>query len=108
MPLSKEQIDDPKMTKIVIQNQNPKESGSKAWDRFNRYRMVRTIGDAMRASPNWQDLSSDFEKGFLKLHVENSDGDESMPSSVKRSAPEGTPHRETQARAKVQAGFPKF
>lgn len=106
MPLAKDQIETLKRedAKIVIQNENLKKTGSKTWDRINQYEMAKTIGDAMRAGANWQDLSSDFEEGFLKFQPENLDGDESMPGPVKRSAPEGTPDRETQTRAKVQSG----
>ena len=41
----------------------------------------------------------DFEKGFLKVMDFL---DEDMPPSTKRSAPEGTPDRESQARASTK------
>lgn len=64
MPLSKEQKADMKQedTKRVIQDQNPKKPSSKSWARFNQYKMAITIGDAMRAGANWQDLSSDRKR----------------------------------------------
>ena len=65
-------------TKIAIQMENPKEVGSKAWDRFDKYRHAKTIGEATQAGANWQDLTVDFEKGFL--HFLDSI-DEDMPPS---------------------------
>ena len=46
------------------------------------------IGDATTKGPNWQDLSTDFEKGYLKVpHL--MDVDAQGPGSAKRTAPEG-------------------
>ena len=83
-------------TKIMVQMENPKKLGSKAWDNFEKYKHGRSIGEATQAGANWQDVSVDFEKGFLKVMDFL---DEDMPPSTKRSAPEGTPDRESQARA---------
>ena len=55
---------------------------------------AKSIGEATQAGANWQDASEDFEKGFLKV-MESIDED--MPPSTKRSAPEGTPDRESQS-----------
>ena len=49
---------------------------------------------------NWGDLSSDFEKGFMKF-VE-SDMDVYASNAVKRPAPEGSPDKEALARSKAQ------
>ena len=86
MPLSQEQIDALKNpeTMITIQVENPKKPGSKAAERFALYKAATTIQDATIKGANWQDSSSDFEKGFLK-------------------APEGTPDREAEARSKIQS-----
>ena len=51
----------------------------------------------MGNSTNLQDFSGDFEKKIMKI-VDA--GDDTMTSSTKPSAPEGTPDREAQARAK--------
>ena len=69
MPLSQEQVDALKnpATMIEIQMENPKKPGSKAAERFDRYKGATTIQDATAKGANWQDLSSDFEKGFLKV-----------------------------------------
>ena len=101
MPLSEDQIAALKngATSISIQAENPKKTGSKAWERFEKYKHATTIAEAMGKSANWQDLSGDFEKGYMKI-VDV--GDEIMTSSAKRSAPEGTPDREAHARAKFQ------
>ena len=101
MPLSEGQISALKngATSIAIQTENPKKAGSKAWERFEKYKHATTIAEAMGNSANWQDLSGDFEKGYMKI-VDV--GDEPMTASTKRSAPEGTPDREAQARAKFQ------
>ena len=101
MPLSEGQISALKngATSIAIQTENPKKAGSKAWERFEKYKHATTIAEAMGNSANWQDLSGDFEKGYMKI-VDA--GDEPMTASTKRSAPEGTPDREAQARAKFQ------
>jgi len=101
MPLSQEQISALKNgeTKIAVQMENPKKVGSKAWDRFDKYRHAKTIGEATQAGANWQDLTVDFEKGYFHLVASI---DEDMPPSSKRSAPEGTPDRESQARASTR------
>ena len=98
MPLSQQQLLALKNadTKIMVQMENPKKVGSKAWDKFEKYKHAKSIGEATQAGANWQDVSVDFEKGFLKVMDFI---DEDMPPSTKRSAPEGTPDRESQARA---------
>ena len=69
MPLSQAQVDILKTptTVIEIQGQNPKKPGSKSFERFDRYKSATTIGDATTKGPNWQDLSTDFEKSCLKV-----------------------------------------
>ena len=101
MPLSQQQLLALKNadTKIMVQMENPKKVGSKAWDRFEKYKHAKSIGEATQAGANWQDVSVDFEKGFLKVMDFI---DEDMPPSTKRSAPEGTPDRESQARASTK------
>ena len=96
LPLSEDQIAALKngATSISIQAENPKKAGSKAWERFEKYKHATTIGEAMGKSANWQDLSGDYEKGYMKI-VDVGDG--IMTSSAKRSAPEGTPDREAYA-----------
>ena len=88
--------------KIVLQQNNPKKAGTKAWERFEKYKHATTIGEANQKGANWQDMSSDFEKGFLRFVDGHGEQDSAMPAAAKRPAPEGTPDRESQARAKMQ------
>ena len=102
MPLSKEQMDLLKdgSTPIQFAKDNPKKVGSKAWDRYEQYKDANSISQAMEKKAGWQDLTADFEKGFLKIMK---DMDVEMQGPTKRPAPEGTPDREAQARTKSQA-----
>ena len=101
MPLSKEQMDLLKdgSTSIQFAKDNPRKVGSKAWDRYEQYKDANSISQAMEKKAGWQDLTADFEKGFLKIMKE----DVEMQGPTKRPAPEGTPDREAQARTKSQA-----
>ena len=102
MPLSQLQIDALKAptTVIEIQTENPKKPGSKAAERFDRYKMATSIQEATRQGANWQDLSADFEKGYLKI-PSLTPMDVEAQGSTKRGAPEGTPDREADARSKL-------
>ena len=104
MPLSQDQVDALKnpATMIEIQMENPKKPGSKAAERFDRYKAATTIQDATAKGANWQDLSSDFEKGFLKI-CGPKPLEPIASGSAKRAAPEGTPDRESEARSKIQS-----
>ena len=104
MPLSQLQIDALKTptTVIEIQTDNPKKPGSKAAERFDCYKMATTIQEATNQGANWQDLSADFEKGYLKIRdIKPADIDMEANGSTKRGAPEGTPDREADARSKL-------
>ena len=94
MPLSQEQLDALKNPRTVIayQEQNPKAAGTKAWERYEKYKVATTVAEAKDKKAGWQDLTSDFEKGFMKfVEVEQMD----IPShATKRPAPEGTPDKE--------------
>ena len=89
MPLSQEQISllSNPLTKVVFVEDNPKKPGTKAWERFAKYRQALTICEA------------DFEKGFLKIDGVNMDVDKSQAAN-KRGAPQGTPDKEPLARSK--------
>ena len=102
MPLSKEQMDLLKdgNTPIQFAKENPKKAGSKAWDRYEQYKDATSIAQATEKKAGWQDLTADFEKGFLKIMM---DVDGEGQGSTKRPAPEGTPDREAQARTKAHA-----
>ena len=104
MPLSQSQITALKDMdqKIVLQQNNPKKVGTKAWERFEKYKHATTIGEANQKGANWQDMSSDFEKGFLRFVDGHGEQDSAMPAAAKTPAPESTPDRESQARAKMQ------
>ena len=98
MPLSEEQTKLLKSDSTAIKfiAENPKKMGSKAWERYEKYKTATTVGDATRLGAQWQDLSADFEKEYLQFK------DVDMNPSAKRTAPEGTPDREGNARAKKQ------
>eukprot|EP00434_Breviolum_minutum_P028622 symbB.v1.2.025326.t1/scaffold2451.1/size78874/11 len=102
MPLSKEQMALLKdgNTPIKFAKDNPKKVGSKAWDRYEQYKDATSIAQATEKKAGWQDLTADFEKGFLKILM---DIDGEGQGVTKRPAPEGTPDREAQARTKTHA-----
>ena len=102
MPLSQLQLEALKnsATAIQIQEANPKKPGSKAFERFDRYKTATTIGDATAKGANWQDLTGDFEKEYLKI-PDLMLVDAAGPGSTKRAVPEGTPDREADARSKM-------
>ena len=87
---------------IQIQEANPKKPGSKAFERFDRYKTATTIGDATAKGANWQDLTGDFEKEYLKI-PDLMPVDAAGPGSTKRAAPEGTPDREADATSKMSS-----
>eukprot|EP00434_Breviolum_minutum_P029783 symbB.v1.2.026333.t1/scaffold2623.1/size98372/5 len=82
----------------MFQDQNPKKGGSNAWGRYEKYKKCTSIGEATAAGANWQDLSSDFEKGYMKFSIPE---DVEMPASTKRAAIEGTPDKEAEQRSRV-------
>ena len=96
MPLSEEQTRLLKTneTAISFKCENPKKPGSKAWERYEKYKAAETVGSAVALGAQWQDLSADFDKEFLRFK------DAEMPAAAKRAAPEGTPDREAQNRSK--------
>eukprot|EP00435_Cladocopium_sp_Y103_P033152 s3600_g8.t1 len=103
MPLSQVQLAALKTpaTVIAIQSEKPKKIGSKAHERFELYKSATTIHDATAKGANWQDLSTDFERGYLKI-PNLMELDAEGTTSVKRGAPEGTPDKEANARSKMQ------
>ena len=52
-------------TKVTFEQENPKTPGSKAYQRYDKYKSNHTIGEATHQGTNWQDLTVDFEKGWL-------------------------------------------
>eukprot|EP00438_Fugacium_kawagutii_P021130 Skav213920 [mRNA] locus=scaffold1439:281483:285889:+ [translate_table: standard] len=101
MPLSQEHLQKLKLptTQIEFQTTNPKKIGSKAHERYEKYKAATSIGEAHANGAKWDDLTTDFDKAYLKFRdVEDS----AMSSAPKRAAPEGTPDREAEARAKQQ------
>ena len=64
MPLSQEQISLLKnpLTKVMFVEDNPKRPGTKAWERFAKYRQQLTISEANEKGAQWQDLSMEIEK----------------------------------------------
>ena len=76
--------------------------GTKASERYEKFKRAKTLAEPNEKGTNWQDVSSDFEKGFLRFGAGHGEQDAAMSAPAKRSAPEGTPDRESQARAKTQ------
>ena len=103
MPLSNDQkmILKTAVTSIKFDQENPKTPGSKAFQRYDKYKPSKTVGEAMGAGANWQDITGDFERGLLVVVDVDMPGEGGAGSSVKRGAPEGTPDREASARAKA-------
>lgn len=83
-------------TKIEYQN-NAKKPGSKAWERYEKYKGAKTVGETQALGAKWEDLTGDFENKYLKI-TELKENEHS--SSAKRAAPIGTPDREAMARSK--------
>ena len=54
-------------TAVSIQQGNPKNSGTKAHECFEKYKGAETIGGALSKGANWQDLSG--EKGSSGRHT---------------------------------------
>ena len=52
---------------IEFQEANPKQPGSKAFERYNQYREARTVADAIKQGASREDLQNDRKKGFLKM-----------------------------------------
>ena len=104
MPLSQLQLEALRNSATIIQIQpdNPKKSGSKAFERFDRYKAATTIGDATNKGANWQGLTTDFEKEFLKI-PDLIPSDVDRQGGTKRGAPAGTPDREADARSKMHS-----
>lgn len=106
MPLSVEQklrLKDA-ATPIKFNNENPKTPGSKAFQRYEKYKGSTTIGETMGHGANWQDISGDFERQVLTIvNAETMEEVGATSSAPKRGPPEGTPDREALSRAKVPA-----
>ena len=71
--------------------ENPKKLGSKAWERFEKYKGAHTIAETQPHGAKWEDLSGDFEKAYMKF---TDLPDLEMVPSTKRVARSGTPDRE--------------
>ena len=87
MPIAKEHMEALKdgSTQIQFAQENPKKPGSKAWDRYEAYKGTTTIAQATENKAGWQDLTADFEKGFLKI-MQEMDVDTAQ-GSTKRPSP---------------------
>ena len=105
MPLSAEQkiVLKTSGTRVKFEQENPKTPGSKAYQRYDKYKSSNTIGEATQQGANWQDLTVDFEKGWLTMPDSPNIMDVDAPSGAKRAHTEGTPDREATSRAKALA-----
>ena len=52
-------------TKINFKKQNPKKEGTKAHEKYEKYKSATTIGKALELGATMRDLQNDFEKGFV-------------------------------------------
>ena len=50
---------------IEFQTTNPKQPGSKAFERYSQYCEARTVADAIKQGVSREDLQNDRKKGFL-------------------------------------------
>ena len=105
MPLSAEQklVLKSSSTKVKFEQENPKTPGSKAYQRYDKYKSSNTIGEATHQGANWQDLTVDFEKGWLTTPDSPGIMEVDVASGAKRAHTEGTPDREATSRAKALA-----
>lgn len=55
---------------IRFQYDNPKKYGSKAWTRYNMYKVAKTLREALVLGAASGDITHDFNKGFVRRHVE--------------------------------------
>lgn len=88
-------------TKVISEQENPKTPGSKAYQRYDKNKSSNTIGEATQQGANWQDLTVDFEKGWLTTPDTPSIMDVDAPSGAKRASTEGTSDREATSDAKA-------
>ena len=86
---------------IKFDQENPNTPGSKAFQRYEKCKQSKTVGEAMGAGANWQDITGDFERCLLVVINVDMPSEGGPGSSVKRGAPDGTPDREASARAKA-------
>ena len=106
MPLSVQQVEKLKnpTTAIAFQCENPKAPGTKANQRYDKYKNATNVKEALANGATTADLNGDFEKSFLKFVDDEGDNDVNMkPKSGKHSAPLGSPDREAESRAKRQS-----
>ena len=98
----KEQVDALKnpRTDITYQEQHPKPAGTKAWDRYGKYKTATTVAEAKNKKTGWQDLTNDFEKGFIKIWWGGIYGNLRFRSETPSA--QGTPHKEAHASTKSQ------
>ena len=105
MPLSSEQkgrLKDP-TTKVKFEQENPKSPGSKASQRYEQYKGSTTFHDATQNGAKWQDITVDFEKGWLVVEGLADLMEMEEAKGAKRTHPEGTPDREASTPARPQA-----
>jgi len=55
-----------KVAPVVWDQTNPKRAGSCAFDRYERYKRAKTVGEALSLGAAPGDISFDFKKGYLK------------------------------------------
>ena len=104
MPLSVEQstlLKDP-ATSVRFQQVNPKTPGTKAYERFEKYKHATKVKQASAMGAKWAVMQSDFEKEYFKFVSTPASVDVGVEGSGSaiRSAPEGSPDREQSARSK--------
>ena len=77
-------------TKMKFEQANPKSPGSKAYQGYDKYKSSNTIGEAAHQGANWQDLTVDFEKGWLTTSDSPGIMEVDVASGAKRAHTEGT------------------
>mgnify|MGYP003341748875 CR=1 FL=1 len=52
---------------IEFQDSNPKKHGSQAYERYESYKLARSVADATKRGATRDDLQNDYKKSFLKM-----------------------------------------
>ena len=69
---------------IKFVSTNPKKRGAASFDRYDKYKAARTVGDALKAGATLGDLKNDHTKGYLQVETASASSS-SASSSLSRS-----------------------
>ena len=63
--------------RVAFTPENPKKQKTKSWDKYEKYKSARTIGEARDAGASTRDLAFDEQRGYLTL-VKDEESDENI------------------------------